>query len=33
MSADPPPAPTIHEAEPMPGSSGAVWYGRELTFE
>jgi hypothetical protein len=28
-----PPAPTIHEAEPAPGPSGAVWFGPELTFD
>ena len=27
-----PAAPPIHEAEPMPGPSGAVWYGAEITF-
>jgi hypothetical protein len=28
-----PPSPTIHEAEPVPGPSGAVWYGAELDFD
>jgi hypothetical protein len=29
----PPPAPTIHEAEPAPGPLGVVWYGAELNFD
>ena len=29
----PPPAPTIHEAEPMPRPLGVVWYGAELDFD
>jgi hypothetical protein len=30
--AAPPPGPTVHEAEPAPGASGAVLYGPEIDF-
>lgn len=28
-----PPVATIHEADPMPGPLGVVWYGAELDFD
>jgi hypothetical protein len=28
-----PPVPTVHEAEPASGPSGAVWYGAEIDFD
>lgn len=28
-----PPTSTIHEAEPVPGPSGGVWYGAEIDFD